>query len=47
MYCWWRGTSNPAIVKVSVEKVHRGGVRTEPVEKRKLSEPTHALSSIC
>ena len=40
------GTSDPAIVKVSVEKVQRAGVRTEPVEKRVLSEPIHAPGSI-
>ncbi len=40
------GTSDPSIVKVSVEKVQRAGVRTEPVEKRVLSEPIHAPGSI-
>ena len=40
------GSSDPAIVKVSVEKVQRAGVRTEPVEKRVLSEPIHAPGSI-
>ena len=40
------GTSDPAIVKVSVEKVQRAGVRTESVEKRVLSEPIHAPGSI-
>lgn len=40
------GPSDPAVVKVSVEKVQRAGVRTEPVEKRVLSEPIHAPGSI-
>ena len=40
------GTGDPSIVKVSVEKVQRAGVRTEPVEKRILSEPIHAPGSI-
>ncbi len=40
------GTSDPSIVKVSVEKVQRAGVRTEPVEIRVLSEPIHAPGSI-
>lgn len=40
------GTSDPSIVKVSVEKVQRAGVRTELVEKRVLSEPIHAPGSI-
>ena len=39
-------TGDPSIVKVSVEKVQRAGVRTEPVEKRVLSEPIHAPGSI-
>lgn len=40
------GFSDPAIVKVSVEKIQRAGVRTEPVERRLLSEPIHAPGSI-
>ncbi len=40
------GTSDPSIVKVSVEKVQRAGVRTELVEKRILSEPIHAPGSV-
>ncbi|WP_373504429.1 efflux RND transporter periplasmic adaptor subunit [Aestuariivirga sp.] len=40
------GSGDPSIVKVSVEKVQRAGVRTEPVEKRVLSEPIRAPGSI-
>ncbi len=38
--------SDPSIVKVSVEKVQRAGVRTEAVEKRLLSQPIHAPGSV-
>ena len=38
--------NDPSIVKVSVEKVQRAGVRTEPVERRILLEPIRAPGSI-
>jgi Cu(I)/Ag(I) efflux system membrane fusion protein len=40
------GASDPSIVKVSVDKVQRAGVRTEPAKKQVLSEPVHAPGSI-
>lgn len=38
--------SDPSIVKVSIEKVQRAGVRTESVARRILLEPIHAPGSI-
>ncbi len=38
--------SDPSIVKVSVEKVQRAGVRTEPVERRVLAEAIHAPGTV-
>lgn len=38
--------SDPSIVRVSIEKVQRAGVKTEPVAKRQLEEPLRVPGSI-
>ncbi len=40
------GPSDPSIVRISVEKVQRAGVRTEAVEKRILSEPLQVPGTV-
>lgn len=40
------GSSDPSIVKVSVDKVQRAGVRTEEVKRQELSIPIHAPGSV-
>ena len=40
------GPADPAIVKISVEKVQRAGVRTEAVEMRVLSEPLRVPGTV-
>ena len=40
------GSSDPSIVKVSVDKVQRAGVRTEKVTLQNLSVPIHAPGSV-
>jgi Cu(I)/Ag(I) efflux system membrane fusion protein len=37
---------DPSIVRVSVEKVQRAGVRSEPVEERVLAEETHVPGTV-
>ncbi len=40
------GPADPSIVRISVEKVQRAGVRTETVEKRILSEPLRVPGTV-
>ena len=40
------GPSDPTIVKISVEKVQRAGVRTEAVAKHVLSQPLHVPGTV-
>ncbi len=40
------GAADPSVIKVSVERIQRAGVKTEPVTKRVLEEPLHVPGSI-